>query len=239
MKRGSILTECIAILAIAAALGTAVNVLRTDKEQRIPFFGKYTDVFTPKAAPSAPPAPAAATVASRQPPVAASQPPVTIHPPPAATTLGVKPADPPPAPPPPVKAEPAGPVREVQLDEILALHKEEDTPFFDARRTRNYDQGHIPLSQPMSVWEQEALDEKISNLVNELPLDVTIVIYCGGGDCNDSHMLADRLVAAGYKDLRIFKGGFTEWVKKGLPVEKDGQIVEGPVQVPDPGEEKK
>jgi rhodanese-related sulfurtransferase len=45
-----------------------------------------------------------------------------------------------------------------------------------------------------------------------------IVIYCSGGGCEDSHLLAKRLIELGYRNLLIYLDGFPDWTGKGRPV---------------------
>ncbi len=85
----------------------------------------------------------------------------------------------------------------------------------DARRTKDYEAGHVPGARNISPWEGDA-DAKITALVNEardgaLP----VVVYCSGGDCEDSHMLAQRLWGGGFNNLLVYKDGWPDWVKRG------------------------
>jgi rhodanese-related sulfurtransferase len=85
----------------------------------------------------------------------------------------------------------------------------------DARRRRDYEQGHVAGARNISPWEGDA-DAKITALVNEardgaLP----VVVYCSGGDCEDSHMLAQRLYGGGFNNLLVYKDGWPDWVKRG------------------------
>ena len=62
-----------------------------------------------------------------------------------------------------------------------------------------------------------------------LPLSQTaevIVIYCKGGDCEDSELAAVMLGQAGVPRERIFiyPGGFAEWSAQGLPLELEGRL---------------
>ena len=47
-----------------------------------------------------------------------------------------------------------------------------------------------------------------------------IVIYCTGGDCEDSHMLAEKLYMVGFNALYVYKDGFPDWQKRGLPIRR-------------------
>jgi rhodanese-related sulfurtransferase len=51
-----------------------------------------------------------------------------------------------------------------------------------------------------------------------------VVIYCNGGECEDSQFAAVALRDAGIANqkLFVFAGGFAEWMKNGLPVEAGG-----------------
>lgn len=85
----------------------------------------------------------------------------------------------------------------------------------DARRTKDYEEGHVAGARHISPWEGDA-DAKITALVNEardgrLP----VVVYCSGGDCEDSHMLAQRLWGGGFNNLLVYKDGWPDWARRG------------------------
>ena len=50
-----------------------------------------------------------------------------------------------------------------------------------------------------------------------------MVIYCDGGDCADSRLLADRLIPLGYRNLRLYMAGYPDWTRQGRPVRKGAQ----------------
>jgi rhodanese-related sulfurtransferase len=109
---------------------------------------------------------------------------------------------------------------EIHGDDVEALHKK-GVLFLDARRTSVYEQGHIPGARPFSVWESD-VDEKVNKLFAERsdPSDqnLPIVIYCSGGDCEDSHMLAQKLWGIQFNNVYVYKDGFPDWQKRGLPI---------------------
>jgi rhodanese-related sulfurtransferase len=91
-------------------------------------------------------------------------------------------------------------------------------PFLDARRSSVYEEGHIAGARSFPVWEAD-VDERIKGLLNEgrdgkLP----IVVYCSGGDCEDSHMLAEKLWGVFFNDVLVYKDGFPDWQKRGGPI---------------------
>jgi rhodanese-related sulfurtransferase len=113
--------------------------------------------------------------------------------------------------------DPQKPWSEISGGEAARLHAE-GALFLDARRTAIYREGHVAGARPLSVWESDA-DEKVRALWSEgTDQKAPIVLYCSGGDCEDSHMLAQKLYLAGFDDLRVYRDGFPDWQKRGLPV---------------------
>jgi rhodanese-related sulfurtransferase len=113
---------------------------------------------------------------------------------------------------------PEKPWAEISGDDVLALHERGDVPFLDARRTNVYRQGHIAGSRPFSIWESD-VDEKVKQFFAEgHDPSQPIVVYCSGGECEDSHMLATKLHMAGFDNALVYKDGFPDWQKRGLPV---------------------
>ncbi len=106
---------------------------------------------------------------------------------------------------------------EIHGDDVVGLHKK-GVLFLDARRTSVYEQGHIPGARPFSVWESD-IDEKVNKLFAERsdPRDqnLPIVIYCSGGDCEDSHMLAQKLWGIQFNNVYVYKDGFPDWQARG------------------------
>lgn len=93
----------------------------------------------------------------------------------------------------------------------------------DARRSDVYAAGHLPGATSLPVWE-DGLAAKIAALgaTRADPLLPTVV-YCAGGGCEDSHLLAQKLWLAGYRNLRIYAGGFPDWEGRGWPTHKGEQ----------------
>jgi rhodanese-related sulfurtransferase len=97
-------------------------------------------------------------------------------------------------------------------------------PFLDARRTQEFEDGHLPGAWSVPAWEN-GLEGRIIDFearANPQPR-APIVIYCNGGDCQDSHLLARRLVELGYRNLLVYQDGFPDWAAKGRPVAKGAQ----------------
>ena len=117
-------------------------------------------------------------------------------------------------------AHPDKPYLEITGADVASLHSA-GALFLDARRTSVFEQGHVAGARSLSVWESD-LDEKVRKLFDERsdPKEQArpIVIYCSGGDCEDSHMLAEKLWGIQFNNLYVYKDGFPDWQKRGGPV---------------------
>ena len=162
----------------------------------------------PQPKPEPPPTPTTVTTATT----------ATVNRPPA--TVPKKPAPTPAQPEKTFAPHPNTAYIEIHGDDVEALHKK-GVLFLDARRTSIYEQGHIPGARPYSVWESD-VDDKVNKLFAERsdPRDqnLPIVIYCSGGDCEDSHMLAEKLWGIQFNNVYVYKDGFPDWQKRGLPI---------------------
>jgi rhodanese-related sulfurtransferase len=114
---------------------------------------------------------------------------------------------------------------EISGAEAAALHAA-GTLFLDARRTSVFEAGHIAGARSFSVWESD-IDEKVNGLFSERsdPSDQNkpIVIYCSGGACEDSHMLAQKLWGIQFNNLYVYKDGFPDWQNRNGAVKTGGQ----------------
>ncbi|MBL0211342.1 MAG: rhodanese-like domain-containing protein [Holophagaceae bacterium] len=107
-------------------------------------------------------------------------------------------------------------------DEAVWLHAH-GALFLDARRTAMYEAGHIPGSKNVSAWE-DGLAEKVDQLsLFTRDLKMPVVVYCSGGDCHDSHLVAQKLWLAGFRNLRIYTDGYPDWEARNLPLAKGDQ----------------
>ena len=90
--------------------------------------------------------------------------------------------------------------------------------FVDARRSAAFREGHVRGARSISVWESDA-DEKIKALLDEgRDTNAPIVAYCSGGDCEDSHQLAQKLWGVTFDNVYVYRDGFPDWQKHGWPV---------------------
>jgi rhodanese-related sulfurtransferase len=230
-----------AVLVLAAvALAVASNAF-AERHRKLAWKADYPNAMTVTRRPAFVPAaftppPAEMSAAAATPSVIESQPqpsdaaaplpsPVTAaQASPTATpsaTAAVPTATPPPAPK-PAKAFPSTPDRpfvEISPEDALELYGRKAL-FIDARRTSEFNAGHIAGSRSMPVWESD-VDERVGQLFEEgRDQQAPVVIYCSGGNCEDSHMLAQKLWGVGFDNVLVYRDGYPDWVKRGGAVMK-------------------
>lgn len=114
---------------------------------------------------------------------------------------------------------------EIDYADVAALHAS-GALFLDARRTSVWKQGHIAGARSFSVWESD-IDEKVNKLFDERSDPQSqaqpIVVYCSGGACEDSHMLAQKLWGIQFNNVLVYKDGYPDWQKRGGAVRTGGQ----------------
>jgi rhodanese-related sulfurtransferase len=90
--------------------------------------------------------------------------------------------------------------------------------FLDDHDDHHYQEGHIPGAYQFEHFHPE---KYLATILPLCQFAEQIVVYCGGGDCEDSEFAATMLGDAGIpKDkLNVYGGGITEWKERGLPVE--------------------
>ncbi len=105
------------------------------------------------------------------------------------------------------------------LDQARRAVADRTTLVIDARIGELYRDGHLPgaVSLPLAK-----ADRRLPRLQDSVPPDRPLLVYCSGYGCPDSFDLAMKLLAAGYRRVMVFEGGFPEWRDAGLPVETGG-----------------
>lgn len=88
----------------------------------------------------------------------------------------------------------------------------------DARSAEEFTQGHAEgaFHLPFDAFERGQQPE----VVSLLDPAQTIVVYCEGGDCKSSNLVATVLAEMGFADVRVFTRGYPAWVEAGLPIEE-------------------
>ncbi len=90
--------------------------------------------------------------------------------------------------------------------------------FIDARNDEQYQHGHIPGAYHLDPYRPE---KYLAAVLPPCQIAEEVVVYCTGGDCEDSQFAAILLRDAGIpiQRLRIYGLGFTDWQSNHLPIE--------------------
>lgn len=193
MRRESFWRDAVALVIVAGAAATVSNLV-AGPERKLRWIGEYASASAAGPAKTTPAAPPAAAAVT-----------------PSAGDPGK-----------PFPPHPDKPWLEISGEDVAALQAR-GTLVLDARRTSVYRDGHIAGARPFSVWEADA-DDKVRGLFAEgRDQSAPVVVYCSGGECEDSHMLAEKLYRVGFDNVLVYKDGFPDWQKRNLPVAKGDQ----------------
>jgi rhodanese-related sulfurtransferase len=193
MRRDSSWRDAVGIVVVALVAAAVSNAL-AGPERKLHWIGSYASAPAAPAAVSPTPSPGAAAAA------------VT----PAAGDEAGRAFAP----------HPNKPWVEISGDDVAALHARGNILFLDARRTSVYRAGHIAGARSISIWEADA-DDKVKALFAEgRDQSAPIVVYCSGGDCEDSHHLGEKLYFVGFDNVLVYTDGFPDWEQRGLPPKK-------------------
>jgi rhodanese-related sulfurtransferase len=88
----------------------------------------------------------------------------------------------------------------------------------DAREDDPYQEGHIPGAYQLDHYHPE---NYIADVLPACQTATQIVVYCSGGDCEDSEFTAVTLREIGIPNEKLFvyPGGMSEWTTHALPIE--------------------
>ncbi len=101
-------------------------------------------------------------------------------------------------------------------DLIDLVESEENFVIIDSRTGNDREQGYIEgsIGLPDTETDEAALAKHIASK------NTPVCFYCNGVDCGRSVKAAKMAVSFGYTKIYWFRGGWGEWVEKGLPVAK-------------------
>ena len=112
-----------------------------------------------------------------------------------------------------------------EISDYLELLYEDEAyvVILDSRRKSSYEDGHIPGAYLANHYRQEKYIPDLKDILEKAPI---VIVYCNGGNCEDSIFLARDLV---YKHnipseaIHIYEGGIAEWKKLNLPIKKGAE----------------
>jgi rhodanese-related sulfurtransferase len=106
----------------------------------------------------------------------------------------------------------------ITLGEAEELFATGSALFIDSRAAEDFKEGHIFGAVNVPFVEKKKKEELN---MEPYPLEGIYVVYCDANECQSSVELAKLLHEKGFQDIRVFFGGWEEWVREGLPVSKE------------------
>jgi rhodanese-related sulfurtransferase len=107
----------------------------------------------------------------------------------------------------------------VTAEQVIELLGESSTILVDTRLTPVHKKGHIEGS--LSISDMSLSYEVLSALTGG-DKSRALIFYCDGPRCLRSGRAAAKAIGYGFSRVYWMRGGWAEWVAKGLPVVKQG-----------------
>jgi len=107
---------------------------------------------------------------------------------------------------------------------LQAFLKKLDQPgviILDARDPEDFREGHVPEAKSLPYDE---FSEDSALVLQDIPFDLEVITYCEGMNCSLAEDLADLLKEMGFLDVKVFAGGWEEWLENGMPVAKENDF---------------
>ncbi len=113
----------------------------------------------------------------------------------------------------------------IGAEEVQAL-MQRDATFFDVRTNEEYSKSRVKGARLLPYKEVSKKEVDFDASKDEFKLtevlsdrNAALIFACNGAECWKSYKAARVAVAAGYKNVHWFRGGFPEWRSKDLPLE--------------------
>jgi rhodanese-related sulfurtransferase len=101
----------------------------------------------------------------------------------------------------------------ISRNEVKNLIDRDGATVAEALAEQYFKEEHLPGAVNVPhLAEEELINERLPDK------DAPVVTYCASLTCRNSEILAERLVAMGYSDVREYAEGKADWIEAGLPV---------------------
>lgn len=114
------------------------------------------------------------------------------------------------------------PYQEVSFAEAKAVFEDPNTEmgvniFVDARNDAAFEEGHIPGAIQADHYR---LEDYIDAVLDHAQGAEKILVYCNGGDCEDSIFMCGDLIEfeVEYESIYLFAGGWKAWTGGKMPI---------------------
>lgn len=119
---------------------------------------------------------------------------------------------------PPSAATESHGVAVISLGSFLEATTRPGVVILDARPAEDFEEAHIPRAQNLP---SEASEEQFAAVLQDLGYDQEIITYCSGIECDAAEEVAAQLLDRGYMNVKVFSGGWEEWMNSDLSIESE------------------
>ena len=103
----------------------------------------------------------------------------------------------------------------ITLEKAKELYDSQEVIFIDSRHNFDYNRGHIHTAINIGLDSINI----VGTILETVPKEKILVVYCDGVECNSSIELAAKLSELNFKNIKIFFGGWQEWKKYNYPLD--------------------
>ncbi len=113
------------------------------------------------------------------------------------------------------------PAATIGLEQFRSAVESKSALILDARPSGFFERGHVPGALNLARDDFARDYRHLSPVLKRLG-DKPIIVYCSGGDCHDSRLVANALLTLGLSNVSVFTGGWEAWSAAGLPESSGG-----------------
>lgn len=114
-------------------------------------------------------------------------------------------------------AQDAMPKGHITLTLAKQLFDAQSAIFVDARKMELFEAAHIAGAFKIELHDFQQGDPQILMMI---PRDSQVVIYCTGGNCDESEKVAQMMQGSGYAKCFVLHDGLPGWQAMGWPTEQ-------------------
>jgi rhodanese-related sulfurtransferase len=109
------------------------------------------------------------------------------------------------------------PAATIGLAQFRSVVESKKALILDARPSSFFIQGHVPGALNLARDDFAHDYRRLSGILKATG-NKPIIVYCSGGACHDSRLVANALLTLGFDNVSVFTGGWEQWSAAGLPV---------------------
>ena len=130
------------------------------------------------------------------------------------TPVTLAPTAPTPITPAPISTAPVDGIY-ITTEQAKAIFDAQSAEWIDARNPDEFAAGAIPGA--FNVPPVAFAGGQIPDVINILSPAKQVVVYCGGGECDASNLVALRLQGSGFTNVVVYKDGYAGWSTNKFP----------------------